>query len=135
MTLEVLETLGVPVVGYGTDELPGFYVLTSGVKIDTRVDSPEEAARLLRTHWELDGAGIVLAQPAPADVALSAAEFEAALEVAERHAHTQGVRGKAVTPFLLKRLAEITNGKTLIANRTLVVANARLAAKVAKAML
>jgi pseudouridine-5'-phosphate glycosidase len=134
MTLEVLETHGVPVVGYRTDEFPGFYVRTSGVRIDARVDSAEEAARLLETHWELGGAGVVLAQPPPVDVALNDDEFDAALQLAERDAHDQGIRGKELTPFLLKRIAELTNGKTLIANRALVVENARLAARVVLAL-
>jgi pseudouridine-5'-phosphate glycosidase len=134
-TLEFLETHGVPVVGYGVGEFPAFYVQSSGVTIDTRVDSPGEAARLLHTHWELGGAGVVLAQPVPASAALHPAEFDAALQHAEHDAEKHRVRGKELTPFLLRKLAEMTNGKTLIANQALVVENARLAAKVAKAFL
>jgi pseudouridine-5'-phosphate glycosidase len=130
-TLEVLETLGVPVVGYGTDDLPAFYVASSGLPLTARVDSPAEGARLLTAHWQLGGAGVVLAQPVPADVAMPAEEFEKALTDAERLAAARGVRGHEVTPFLLARLAEFTAGKTLRANQALIVANARLAAQVA----
>jgi pseudouridylate synthase len=134
-TLEVLETHGVPVVGYGANEFPGFYLRSSGVKIETRVDSPEEAARLLEIHWDLNGAGVVLAQSPPANMTMDENEFNAALSLAERDAHSRRICGKALTPFLLQRLVEITRGKTLVVNRALVVGNARLAARVAKAML
>jgi pseudouridine-5'-phosphate glycosidase len=133
-TLEVLETHGVPVVGYATDDFPAFYVQSSGEPVTARVDSAEEAARLLRTHWELGGAGIVLAQPLVADVALDEGEFEHALAQAEREAANANVRGKELTPFLLTKLADMTEGKTLLANKALVVANARLAARIARAL-
>jgi pseudouridine-5'-phosphate glycosidase len=132
-TLEVLETLGVPVVGYGSDDFPAFYLRSSGLPVNARVDSPAEAAALLRAHWELDGAGVVLAQPLPAEAALEPETFADALRQAEENAAVAGVRGPALTPFLLARLAEITNGQTLRANQALVVANARLAARVARA--
>jgi pseudouridine-5'-phosphate glycosidase len=130
-TLEVLETQGVPVVGYATDEFPAFYVVSSGERVSARVDSSEQAATLLSTHWQLGGAGVVLAQPVVADVALAEGEFESALRQAERQAADASVRGKELTPFLLNRLAEVTEGKTLRANQVLVIANARLAARVA----
>jgi pseudouridine-5'-phosphate glycosidase len=133
-TLELLETEGVPVVGYGTDDFPAFYLRSSGEPVSARVDSPAEAAALLRAHWQLDGAGVVLAQPVAADVALDPEEWDCALREAEAEAAAAGVRGKALTPFLLGRLAELTDGKSLRANRTLVVANARLAAEVAAAL-
>ena len=133
-TLEMLETKGVPVVGYGTDEFPAFYLRTSGLPAAARVDSPAEAARLARVHWALDGAGVVLAQPLAAESALDPAVFAAALARAERLAAAAGARGPARTPFLLARLAEITAGATLRANRELVLANARLAARVAAAI-
>jgi len=132
-TLEVLEAYGVPVVGYGTDEFPAFYVHSSGEPVSARVDSPQEAAALLRVHWELGGAGIVVAHPLPADLALDPGEFEAALNRAAGLAAEAGIRGKRVTPFLLARLAELTQGKTLEANRALVLANASLAAQIAHA--
>ena len=133
LTLEVLETNGVPVIGYGTSEFPAFCVRTSGEPVEARVETPAEAAALLQAHWDLGGAGVVLAQPPPADAALDPAEFAAALAHAEAEAADQRIRGKALTPFLLDRLAHYTSGKTLAVNRALVVANARLAAQVARA--
>jgi pseudouridine-5'-phosphate glycosidase len=133
-TLEVLETHSVPVVGFRTDEFPAFYMRSSGLPLTARADSPEEAARLCRNHWSCGAAGIVLAQPLDAALALDPAEFEVALDKAQSEAASQGVRGPALTPFLLARLAEITGGRTLRANQALVVANARLAAQVARAL-
>jgi pseudouridine-5'-phosphate glycosidase len=135
-TLEVLETLSVPVVGYGTDDFPAFYVRSSGLRLTARADAPEEVAAICLAHWELDlfGRGLVVAQPVDAAVALGAEEFETALAKAERRAAEQGVRGPALTPFLLAQLAVLTGGRTLRANQALVVANARLAARVAMAL-
>jgi pseudouridine-5'-phosphate glycosidase len=133
-TLEILETLGVPVVGYGTDEFPAFYVRSSGQPVSARVDSPEAAAAMLAAHWALDGAGVVVAQPGAEELALEPEEFADALRKAEEQAGSAGVRGKELTPFLLARLAEETSGKTLRANQALVVANARLAARIARAL-
>jgi pseudouridylate synthase len=134
-TLEILETLGVPVVGYGCDEFPGFYLRSTGEPVSARVDTPAEAARLLAAHWGLGGGGVVLAQPVVEKVALGSGEFDAALGEAERRAGAAGVRGAAVTPFLLARLAELTGGRSLRTNRELIVANARLAAAVAAALI
>jgi pseudouridine-5'-phosphate glycosidase len=133
-TLEILETHGVPVVGYGTDEFPAFYLHSSGEPVSARVNTPEEAAALLAAHWELGGAGVVLAQPMAADLALPTDEFTQVLSQVEERAASQGVRGKELTPFLLAELAEATEGKTLQANRALLLANARLAARVAQAL-
>lgn len=131
-TLEVLETQGVPVLGYRTADFPAFYLPGSGLAV-TRVDTPAEVAALLRVHWQrVRGAGVVLAQPLPAEMALSASEFAAALHTAEERAREAKVIGQAVTPFLLAQLAELTQGKTLKANQALIVANAGLAAEVAK---
>ncbi len=130
-TLEILETLSVPVVGYGTDEFPAFYLRTSGEPLSSRVNSPQEAAALCSAHWNMGGAGVVLAQAIPQAVALEQSEFNAALNKAERQAVVQGIRGPALTPFLLAHLAKATNGKTLKANQALVVNNARLAARLA----
>jgi pseudouridine-5'-phosphate glycosidase len=131
-TLEILETQGVPVVGYGTNEFPAFYVHSSGEPVTSRVDTPEQAACLIHTHWALGGGGIVLAQPVEKHTALDPNEFMHALSAAEQQAMGVGVRGKELTPFLLNRLAEITEGQTLRANHALVIANARLAAQVAR---
>jgi pseudouridine-5'-phosphate glycosidase len=133
-TLEILETHGVPVVGYGTDEFPAFYLRSSGEPATARVDTPAEAAALLAAHWGLNGAGVVLAQPMAAELALDSGELTTALEQVEREAASVGVRGKDLTPFLLAGLHEVTQGKTLEANRVLLVANARLAAQVARCL-
>jgi pseudouridine-5'-phosphate glycosidase len=133
-TLEVLETQGVPVVGFGTDTFPAFYLRTSDLPVSVRVDSPAEAATLLSVHWRLSGAGVVLAQPLPQSVALDPEFFAQALKRAETMAHAAGVKGSALTPYLLARLAEITEGRTLRANSELIVANTRLAAAVALAL-
>jgi pseudouridine-5'-phosphate glycosidase len=133
-TLELLETLGVPVVGYRTDEFPGFYTARTGLGVSARVDSPNQAAALLKAHWGLDGAGIVIAQPVPADVGLDQHELDAAIQEAEADAANAKVQGPDLTPFLLARLADITKGKTLDANKALVMANARLAGSIAAAM-
>jgi pseudouridine-5'-phosphate glycosidase len=133
-TLELLETLGVPVVGYGTRDFPAFYLAASGRPVSASVAAPAEAAALLRAHWGLGGAGVVLAQPLPAELALDPETFAAALAEAEADARARHVGGPALTPFLLRRLAEITHGQTLRVNQALLVANARLAARLAGAL-
>jgi pseudouridine-5'-phosphate glycosidase len=132
-TLEVLETLGVPVLGYRTDRFPTFYTAGSGdgLPVSARVETPAAAAAVFAAHVRLGGGGAVLAQPCPADAAVPAGEFDAALGKALAEARKQGVSGPRVTPFLLIRLAELTGARTLAANRALIVANARLAAEVA----
>jgi pseudouridine-5'-phosphate glycosidase len=132
-TLERLETLGVPVVGYGCDEFPGFYLRSTGEPVSARVDTPAEAAKLVATHWALGGAGVLLAQAVLEKVALSAEEFDRALAAAERQAAAAGVRGAAVTPFLLARLEALSSGATLRTNIGLIVHNARTAARIATA--
>jgi pseudouridine-5'-phosphate glycosidase len=133
-TLEMLETMSVPVVGYQTDEFPAFLLSSSGLPVSARVNTPAEAAELLQAHWGLGGAGVVLAQPLPREAALEPEDFHKALVLAESQARSEGVRGPALTPFLLARLAELTDGRTLRANQALIVANARLAARVASAL-
>jgi pseudouridine-5'-phosphate glycosidase len=130
-TLEVLETRGVPVVGYGTSTFPAFYLTSSGLPVSARVDTPEEAASLLAAHWNLDGAGVVIARPLPSRVALDPVLFQIAWERAELIARERGVRGASRTPFLLARLAEYTEGRSLKANMALIEANADLAARIA----
>lgn len=126
-TLEVLETLGVPVLGFRTETLPLFYAASGGPPVPARVDSPGEAAAVAHTHWELGGAGLVLAQPPPTSLDDIEPLIERALEDAER----AGVRGQAVTPFVLSFLHEQSGGRTLAVNRELIVANAGLASQVA----
>jgi pseudouridine-5'-phosphate glycosidase len=130
-TLELLETLGVPVVGYGTPDFPAFYLASSGQPVSARADCPEQLAELVRTHWALGGAGVVVAQPLRSEEALDPRLFAAALGQAESDAHNKNVAGPALTPFLLGRLAELTGGRTLRANQALIIANARLAAHLA----
>jgi pseudouridine-5'-phosphate glycosidase len=130
-TLELLETLSVPVLGYETDTFPAFFLRSSGEPVSVRVDTPEEAAKVIRAHWDLGGAGLVVAQPLPAESAVDPAELHKAMGHAERLAEERRIRGKDLTPFLLAKLAEITDGKTTKANQALVVANASLAAQIA----
>lgn len=132
-TLEMLETMSVPVVGYGSAEFPAFLLASSGLPVSSRVDTPGEAAALCAAHWSLGGAGVVLARPLPAETALEPDDFYKALVRAESQARAENIRGPALTPFLLARLAELTDGRTLRANQALIVANARLAARIAAA--
>jgi pseudouridine-5'-phosphate glycosidase len=134
-TLEVLETRGVPVVGYRTDELPAFTTRGSGLPLEVRADSPDEAADLVRAHRALRLPGaIVLARPVDAAEALDRDAMEAALEAALAEARTRGIAGKAVTPFLLDRIRAATAGRSLRANIALITGNARLAGEVAVAL-
>jgi pseudouridine-5'-phosphate glycosidase len=126
-TLELLETLGVPVVGFRTDHLPLFYSARGGPPVPARAESPEEAARIARTHWDLGGGGLLLAQPPPNSVD----DIEPLIGEALAEAGRRRVTGQAVTPFVLSFLHERSGGRTLAANRELVVANAGLAAEVA----
>jgi pseudouridylate synthase len=126
-TMEVLETLGVPVLGFGTGTLPLFYAAAGGPPVPARVDSAEDVARVARTHWQLGGAGLVLAQPPPT----SLDDVEPLIEQALAEAAHAGVRGQAVTPFVLSFLHERSGGRTLAVNRELVVANAGLASEIA----
>jgi pseudouridylate synthase len=126
-TAEALETLGVPVLGYGTDELPLFYTASGGPPVSARVESPGEAASIARAHWELGGAGVLLARPP--DESLD--DVEPLFEEALAAAGAQGVSGPAVTPFVLARVHERSGGRTTEANKALVLANAQLAARVA----
>jgi pseudouridine-5'-phosphate glycosidase len=128
-TLELLESLGVPVLGFRTNELPLFYTAHGGPAVPARVESPEEAARVARVHWELGGGGLLLARPP--DRSLD--DVEPLIGEALAEAERRGVAGQAVTPFVLSFLHERSEGRTLAANRELVVANAGLAAEVAVA--
>jgi pseudouridine-5'-phosphate glycosidase len=127
--LELLETLGVPVLAYRTDSLPLFYSAEGGPPAPARVESADEAATVARAHWELGGGGLLLAQPPPTSLDDVGPLIEEALTESER----RGISGQAVTPFVLSFLHERSGGRTLAANRELVVANAGLAAEVAVA--
>jgi pseudouridine-5'-phosphate glycosidase len=132
-TLEVLETYGVPVIGYGTDEFPAFYSRNSGSPVSARVDSPKEVVDMAQLHWGLVLASSVLvAVPPPEDVALDREMIETAIQKALDEAHRKNIRGQAVTPFLLGRVNELTGGQSLKANLGLLHNNARIAAQIAK---
>lgn len=134
LTLETLETFGVPVVGYGTDDFPAFYTRTSGYKVPMRCDTPQELAAMMHAKWsiKLEG-GIVVANPIPLVAEIPASEIVSTIERAVADANAQHIIGKNVTPFLLRRLAEITKGRSLRANIALVKNNAKLAAEIAVA--
>jgi pseudouridylate synthase len=129
-TLELLETLAVPVLGFRTGELPLFYSAHGGPSVSARVESPEEAAAIARAHWELGGGGVLLARP-PEE---SLDDVEPLIEEALLVANERSVHGQDVTPFVLSFLHERSGGRTLAANRALVTANATLAAEVACAL-
>ncbi|MEA5152877.1 MAG: pseudouridine-5'-phosphate glycosidase [Oscillospiraceae bacterium] len=135
LTLEYLETKGVPVIGYGSYELPAFYTRSSGFNVDYRVDSPEELAGLFRAQRELGyKGGMLVANPIPEEYAMDKAVIDAAIEQALRECREQGVRGKDTTPFLLARVAELTGGDSLESNIKLVLNNAKVAALTASAL-
>ncbi len=134
LTLEILETQGVPVVGYGTDEFPAFYSRQSGHQLTQRIDNPDQLASLLHSKWSLGlKGGVVVANPIPLKDEIPTVAIQPHIDRAVAEAEAQGIIGKHVTPFLLKRIAEITEGKSLKANIALVMNNARVAAEVAVA--
>jgi pseudouridylate synthase len=127
LTLERLESLSVPVIGYGCDEFPAFYMRSSGCRVSARVDGPQEAARMLRAAWDTGSRGIVVAVPPPADL-------DGAEEMAQRAVRELAdAGGSELTPLLLARMAELSGGRSLDLNVDLVVNNARVAAQVASA--
>lgn len=132
-TLEYLETLGVPVIGYGTSELPAFYSRRSGLKLPHRVDTPAQAAALLRAHFALHPhRGLLLCNPIPESSALDDGLIETAISSALHNAEAAHISGKGLTPFLLSAIARETENRSIIANRALVLANAQVAAAVAR---
>lgn len=130
-TLELLETLGVPVVGFGTDELPAFYARSSGLALAHRVEDAIGAARIARAQLER-GAGLLITVPIPSEAALDAAEMEREVALALAAAAQAGVEGAALTPFLLARMSDTTSGRTLAANVALLRNNARVASAIAQ---
>ncbi len=134
-TLEFLETHSVPVLGYQTDEFPAFYSRASGLRVQARVDSPHDAARIIHMHWELGNrSGVLVCVPIPQQDEIARAVIEPYIARALDEADEQKVVGSAVTPFLLKRLAEITEGKSVRANVALLKNNVAVAAEIAKAL-
>ena len=135
LTLEYLETKGVPVIGYGTDELPAFYTRQSGFGVDYRADSPEELASFFRAQRELGiEGGMLVTNPIPEEYSMNPDVINRAIDQAVAEANQQGINGKAITPFLLARIKDLTGGDSLDSNIQLVLNNARLAARVAKAL-
>lgn len=133
-TLEVLETHGVPVLGFGSDDFPAFWARSSGFRVDRRYDSAEEIARMLALQLGLGLGGALIANPIPAADALEPAEIESHIAAAIADANRDGISGKALTPFLLQRIFERTDGRSLKANIALVENNARVAAHIAVAL-
>lgn len=134
-TLEYLETSGVPVVGFCTNEFPAFFSRTSGLAVSVRAESPQEISAIAAAHWAVPGSGAVLVvNPPPEASALPRAQVEEAVDQALAEAHAEGVRGQAVTPFLLMKVSELTGGMSMTANLDLLRNNARLAAEISTAM-
>lgn len=135
LTLEYLETKGVPVIGYGTEELPAFYTRHSGFKVDYRIDTPEELAAAFKAKMDcgLKG-GMLVTNPIPEEFSMPKEVIDKAIEQALREMDEAGIHGKQCTPFLLAKVKDLTGGESLASNIQLVLNNARLAAKTAKAL-
>ena len=132
LTLEYLETKGVPVIGYGTDELPAFYTRRSGFKVDYRIDTPEELAAAFRAKLDMGlGGGMLVTNPIPEEYSMDPDRINAAIDQAIAECNEKGIKGKDTTPFLLARIKDITGGDSLDSNIQLVLNNARLAARTA----
>ena len=135
LTLEYLETKGVPVIGYGTEELPAFYTRKSGFGVDYRVDTPEELAAMFRAQRELEyKGGMLVTNPIPEQYAMDQEVIDKAIEQALAEAKEQGIHGKETTPFLLAKVVELTGGDSLESNIRLVLNNAAVAAETAAAL-
>lgn len=133
LTLEILETKGVPILCYGTDEFPEFYTRSSGIKMENRVDSPVDVAKIVKSKRDnkLDG-GVLVANPIPQEFAMDRKAIDKAIESALKKANKQHILGKDITPFLLKTIVELTGGLSLESNIELVLNNAALGAEIAK---
>jgi len=132
-TLEYLETMGVPVVGYQTDEFPAFYSRESGLGVSVRLDSPQEITEFAQAHWNLGmKSGILVTNPIPEADSIPKSEMGPVIEQSSAEAVEQGIHGQALTPFLLSRISELTKGKSMKANLSLLLNNAQLAAEIAK---
>ena len=135
LTLEVLETQGVPVLGYQTDKLPAFYSASTDLPIDQRIDSPAEAAAIICAAEALDARhGLLITVPVPSDEAMPAHVAESAIRQATDEAEARGIAGNRITPFVLSRVAELTDGKSMTANIALLINNARVAGEIALAL-
>jgi pseudouridine-5'-phosphate glycosidase len=133
-TLEYLETMSVPVVGYGTDEFPAFYSRESGLDVSVNLGTPQEIVDFAKAHWSTGlQSAVLVANPVPLADAIPMSEMEPWITQANQEAHARGIHGKALTPFLLARISELTGGKSMSSNLSLLLNNARLAAKIANA--
>ena len=134
-TLEYLETMGVPVLGYGTDEFPAFFSRHSGLKVSARVDSPQEVAAFARAHWGLGlQSGILVCQPIPEEFEIPHEEIDTIEEQASQEAIEKRISGQALTPFLLQRVNELSGGRSMHSNIAFLLNNAGLAAEIARSM-
>ena len=134
LTLEYMETKGVPVIGYGTKELPAFYTRQSGFSVDYRIDTPEELAKAFKTQNNLGfPGGMLVTNPIPEEYAMPLDVINAAIDQAIRECEEKGIHGKETTPFLLARVSELTGGDSLASNIRLVFNNAKVAAQTAVA--
>jgi pseudouridylate synthase len=132
-TLEYLETMGVPVVGYQTDEFPAFYSRESGLGVSARLDSPKEIADFAKAHWNLGmKSAVLVTNPVPENEAISRSEMDPIIARASEEAVRHGIHGQKLTPFLLSRISELTNGKSMKSNLALLLNNAALAADISK---
>jgi pseudouridylate synthase len=133
-TLEYLETMSVPVVGYGTDEFPAFYSRDSGLDVSVNLGTTQEIVDFAKTHWSTGlQSAVLVANPVPLADAIPKSEMEPHIEKANKEANDKGIHGKELTPFLLKRINELTKGKSMQTNLSLLLNNARLAAQIASA--
>ncbi len=134
-TLEYLETMSVPVVGFGTDEFPAFYSRESGLDVSIRLDTPQEIIEFAQAHWRAGmQSAVLVANPLPAAEAIPAKDMQPMIAQASQEARTQKIHGKELTPFLLQRLNELSKGRSMQANLALLLNNARVAAQIAKAL-
>jgi len=134
-TLEYLETMSVPVVGYGTDEFPAFYSRESGLDVSVKLDSPKDIVDFAKAHWDAGlQSAVLVANPVPITDAISKSEMEPIIEKASKEATQKGIHGQKLTPFLLQRISELTHQKSMRANLSLLLNNARLAAQIAHAL-
>jgi pseudouridine-5'-phosphate glycosidase len=135
LTLESLETKGVPIIGYQTDELPAFYSRQSDLPVDVRVDAPQEVVDIIRIREEMSlGGGMLVTVPVPAEAEWPAAEAQAIIDQALADADQEGIRGKALTPYLLRRVSDLSGERSKKANIALLLNNARVAAHIARAL-
>ena len=133
-TLEYLETMSVPVVGYGTDDFPAFFSRESGLEVSIRLDTPQQIVELARAHWSTGmQSAILVTNPVPSAEAIPKSEMDPIIERASKEAQEKKIHGKELTPFLLQRINELTKGRSMRANLALLLNNARLAAQIAHA--